>query len=144
MTVHLNDQAFLYGAVAAGVSFLMMLIPVVMATRVSIVGHKQQLARMQRMPFWHKAFLDVLALAVSIYGLYTFRNRLKDLQNLGLKTDDLNLDPLQFVMPHVIRYRVGIIAAEVVSVRVEARLLDRSQMVAAILVCHVNSSRAFQ
>ncbi|QMV44938.1 ABC transporter permease [Cohnella cholangitidis] len=99
MTVHLNDQAFLYGAVAAGVSFLMMLIPVAMATRVSIVGHKQQLARMQRMPFWHKAFLDVLALAVAIYGLYTFRNRLKDLQSLGLKTDDLNLDPLQFVMP---------------------------------------------
>ncbi|TVY02932.1 ABC transporter permease [Cohnella terricola] len=99
MTVHLNDQAFLYGGVAAAVSFLMMLVPVMLATRVSIVGHKQQLARMQRTPFWHKAYLDVLALAVSLYGLYTFRNRLKDLQSLGLNSDDLNLDPLQFVMP---------------------------------------------
>nr|WP_255807676.1 FtsX-like permease family protein [Cohnella mopanensis] len=109
MTVHLNEQAFLYGGVAVAVSFLMMLIPVVMATRVSIVGHKQQLARMQRMPFWHKAFLDVLALAVSIYGLYTFRNRLKDMQKLGLKTDDLNLDPLQFVMPALFVIGAGLL-----------------------------------
>ncbi|MFB9275315.1 ABC transporter permease [Cohnella cellulosilytica] len=99
MTVRLNEQAYLYGGIAAGASFLMMLVPVLLATRVSIVGHKQQLARMQKTPFWHKAFLDVLALAVAFYGLYTFRNRLKDLQTLGLGADDLNLDPLQFVMP---------------------------------------------
>jgi len=99
MTVRLSEDAFLYGGIAAGVAFLMTLVPVLLATRVSIVGHKQQLARMMKTPFWHKAFLDVLALAVAIYGLYTFRNRLKDLQALGLNSDDLNLDPLQFVMP---------------------------------------------
>jgi len=109
MTVHLNDQAFLYGGVAAAVSFLMMLVPVMLATRVSIVGHKQQLARMQRTPFWHKAFLDVLALAVSLYGLYTFRNRLKDLRSLGLNSDDLNLDPLQFVMPALFVIGAGLL-----------------------------------
>jgi putative ABC transport system permease protein len=109
MTVHVNNQAFLYGGVAAVVSFVMMLIPVVLATRVSIVGHKQQMARMQRSPFWHKAFLDVVALAVSIYGLYTFRNRLKDLQSLGLSTDDLNIDPLQFVMPALFVLGAGLL-----------------------------------
>ncbi|QJD84402.1 ABC transporter permease [Cohnella herbarum] len=109
MTVHVNEQAFLYGGVAAAVSFVMLLIPVMMATRVSIVGHKQQLARMQRMPFWHKAFLDVLALAVSIYGLYTFQNRLKDIRSLGLTTDDLNLDPLQFVMPALFVIGAGLL-----------------------------------
>jgi putative ABC transport system permease protein len=109
MTVHINEQAFLYGGLAATVSFVMMLIPVLLATRVSIVGHKQQLARMQRMPFWHKAFLDVLALAVSIYGLYSFQNRLKDLQSLGLNTDDLNIDPLQFVMPALFVVGAGLL-----------------------------------
>ncbi len=109
MTVRLNADAFLYGGAAAAVSFLMMLIPVILATRVSIVGHKQQLARMQRMPFWHKAFLDVAALAVSIYGLYTFRNRLKDLKNLGLGADDLRIDPLQFVMPALFVLGAGLL-----------------------------------
>lgn len=109
MTVHLNSQAFLYGGIAAVVSFLMMLIPVILATRVSIVGHKQQLARMQRTPFWHKAFLDVAALAVSIYGLYTFQNRLKDLKSLGLNTDDLQIDPLQFVMPALFVLGAGLL-----------------------------------
>jgi putative ABC transport system permease protein len=109
MPVHLNDKAFLYGGIAAVVSFLMMLIPVMLATRVSIVGHKQQLARMQRMPFWHKAFLDVAALAVSIYGLYTFNNRLKDLKSLGLNTDDLKIDPLQFVMPALFVLGAGLL-----------------------------------
>jgi putative ABC transport system permease protein len=109
MTVRLNDKAFLYGGIAALVSFFMMLIPVIRATRVSIVGHKQQLARMQRTPFWHKAFLDVAALAVSIYGLYTFQNRLKDLKSLGLNTDDLQIDPLQFVMPALFVLGAGLL-----------------------------------
>jgi len=109
MTVRLNEQAFLYGGIAAAAAFLMMLVPVLLATRVSIVGHKQQLARMQKTPFWHKAFLDVLALAAAFYGLYTFRNRLKDLQSLGLGADDLNLDPLQFVMPALFVVGAGLL-----------------------------------
>ncbi|MFC5406969.1 ABC transporter permease [Cohnella soli] len=99
MTVRLNKDAFVFGGIAALTAFVMTLVPVLLATRVSIVDHKRQLARSQRMPFWHKAFLDVICLAVSIYGLYTFDKRLKDLKALGLKSDDLTIDPLQFVMP---------------------------------------------
>ncbi|RKP52914.1 ABC transporter permease [Cohnella endophytica] len=109
MPVHLNNQAYLYGGIAAGASFLMMLIPVFLATRVSIVGHKQELARMNRMPFWHKTFLDLAALAVSIYGLMTFNSRLKDLKSLGLDSDDLRVDPLQFVMPALFVLGAGLL-----------------------------------
>ncbi|RKP45886.1 ABC transporter permease [Cohnella endophytica] len=109
MTVHMNSQSYVYGGIAALTAFVMTLIPVLLATRVSIVGHKQQLARMNRMPFWHKAFLDVAALAVSIYGLYTFQKRLKDLTSLGLKSDDLNIDPLQFVMPALFVVGAGLL-----------------------------------
>jgi len=109
MTVRINEQAYLYGGIAAGASFLMMLVPVLLATRVSIVGHKQQLARMQKTPFWHKTFLDVLALATAFYGLYSFRNRLKALQSLGLGEDDLRLDPLQFVMPALFVVGAGLL-----------------------------------
>lgn len=95
----LGPAAFGYAAAAAAGCFLMALIPVIRATRVSIVAHKQQAFRRQSSPFWHKAFLDVLLLAVAFYGLFTFRSRLDHLKALGLTSEDLNLDPLQFVVP---------------------------------------------
>ncbi|WP_040952218.1 FtsX-like permease family protein [Gorillibacterium massiliense] len=99
LPLHLTGKAYLYGAVAAAVAFVMTMIPVLLATRVSIVGRKQEMARSSKRPLWHKAFLDVLALGVSIYGLITFRSRLKDMKNLALGVDDLKLDPLQFIVP---------------------------------------------
>ena len=99
LPVHVNREAFLYAAAAAVVCFLMALVPVIRATRVTIVGHKQQAARRTATPFWHKAFLDILLLAISLYGLYTFRDRLEHLKVLGLDADDLKIDPLQFVVP---------------------------------------------
>ncbi|MCL6456938.1 MAG: ABC transporter permease, partial [Gorillibacterium sp.] len=88
-----------YGAVAAATALLMLLVPVLLATRTTIVGHKQQLARRQRAPLWHKLYLDVVAVAIAVYGLYTFRTRLASMRTLGLGSTDLNIDPLQFVVP---------------------------------------------
>ncbi|MBW5447961.1 FtsX-like permease family protein [Cohnella sp. CFH 77786] len=109
MPVHLNREAYLYGGLAAVVSFLMTMVPVLLATRVSIVGHKQQLARFVKLPLWHKAFLDILALGVAIYGLFTFRTKLKDIQNLGLDADSLRIDPLQFVVPALFVLGTGLL-----------------------------------
>ncbi|MDI4650003.1 ABC transporter permease [Cohnella hashimotonis] len=99
LPVRLTAEAYRYGACAAAVSFLMLMISVGLATRANIVGHKQQLARQGKTPLWHKLCLDLVALALAIYGLYTFRSRLQDLQRLGLGADDLRIDPLQFIVP---------------------------------------------
>lgn len=99
LPVRITEETYRYGAIAAVSCFVIILIPIVLATRVSIVGHKQQLARLVKLPLWHKMFLDVIAIALALYGLYTFRNRLADLQSLGLGATDLNIDPLQFVVP---------------------------------------------
>lgn len=109
LPVRVTAVAYRYGAIAAGVCFVIMLIPIVMATRVTIVGHKQQLARLLKTPLWHKMFLDVIALALAIYGLYTFRKRMEDLQSLGLNATDLNIDPLQFVIPALFVMGAGLL-----------------------------------
>ncbi|WP_241674755.1 ABC transporter permease [Paenibacillus luteus] len=109
LPVRLTEEAYRYGAIASAACFIIMLIPIIMATRVSIVGHKQQLARLLKSPLWHKMFLDVIALALAIYGLYTFRKRLVDLQSLGLNADDLNIDPLQFVIPALFIMGAGLL-----------------------------------
>ncbi|MFC3803410.1 ABC transporter permease [Cohnella sp. GCM10012308] len=99
LPVHLTAEAYRYGACAAAACFLMLMVSVGLATRANIVGHKQQLARQGKTPLWHKLCLDLIALGLAIYGLYTFRSRLQDLQRLGLDTDDLRIDPLQFIVP---------------------------------------------
>ncbi|RCW47399.1 ABC transporter permease [Paenibacillus prosopidis] len=109
LPVRLTSESYRYGAIAAVACFVIMLIPIIIATRVTIVGHKQQLARLLKSPLWHKMFLDVIALALAIYGLYTFRKRLADLQSLGLNADDLNIDPLQFVVPALFIMGAGLL-----------------------------------
>ncbi len=99
LPVRITEEAWEYAAITAGACLLIMMIPVIAATRISIVGHKQQLARLLKTPLWHKLFLDVIALGLSLYGLYNFRKRQADLQALGLGADDLSIDPLQFVIP---------------------------------------------
>ena len=99
LPVYINKQSNLYSTIAAIVVFVMVLIPVSLATRVSIVGHKQGISRAQKASLWHRMFLDVVLLLVSIYGLNLFRTRIRDMRSLGLSSNDLQIDPLQFVVP---------------------------------------------
>ncbi|OXM87959.1 ABC transporter permease [Paenibacillus rigui] len=99
LDVSLNREAFLYALAAIACSLVMTLIPVFLATKVTIVGHKQQSARQQKKSFWHTYFIDVILVAVSLYGLYNYKTRIKDLLALGLKSGDLRVDPLLFLIP---------------------------------------------
>jgi len=64
----------LYALAAALIAIIAMVFPVRRYTRGSIVTQKQKKNKKVR-PFWQKAFLDVIALGVSIYGLYSFNTQ---------------------------------------------------------------------
>lgn len=106
---HLNQDAFLYALVAVISSLFMTIIPVILATKVSIVGHKQLAARLHRSSFWHRYALDIVVIAVSLYGLYTYKTRMKDLLSLGLKSGDLRIDPLLFLIPALFILGMGLL-----------------------------------
>ncbi|NHN30682.1 FtsX-like permease family protein [Paenibacillus agricola] len=99
LDVRLNEEAFQYGLYAVLCSVVMTLLPVIFAMKATIVGHKQQMARQSGLSFWHKYGIDVVLLAISLYGLYTFRRRMSDMQALGLDVTDLQMDPLLFLVP---------------------------------------------
>lgn len=99
LTVRLDGEAYRYAGAAALGSFIMMQIPVFLATRVTIVGRKQSMARADRKPLWHRLFLDVIATGAALYGLRTYRSRLETLQSFGLGEGVLKIDPMQFVVP---------------------------------------------
>ncbi|UUZ79208.1 ABC transporter permease [Paenibacillus sp. P26] len=99
LKVKLTGEAYQYGLVAVLCSLVMTIMPVLLATRTTIVGHKQQMARQQKASFWHKYFIDVVLVGVALYGWQTFRRRMADLQSLGLEAADLQIDPLLFLVP---------------------------------------------
>lgn len=99
LIVELNGTAYKYALYAVAFSLVMTLIPAFLATRTSIVGHKQQMARMSKISFTHKYFIDVLLLGIAIYGLQTFKRRMTDLQSLGLDSAIFKVDPLLFLVP---------------------------------------------
>lgn len=106
--VKLGQEAYQYGLIAVIASVGMVLIPAVLATRVSIVGHKQTLARKNKLSFVHKIYLDVVLLAVSMYLLQSFKRRMDDLVALGLDSLDMKVDPLLFVVPAFFIFAMGL------------------------------------
>lgn len=109
MEAHLDKSVYLYGIYALGFGMLMIMIPGFMATRTSIVGHKQQLARKQKSMLWHKLFLDVVLVAISIYGLRTFNRRMEELSSLGADATQFAIDPLLFVVPTLFTVGLGLL-----------------------------------
>ncbi|CAM4222766.1 putative ABC transport system permease protein [Paenibacillus endophyticus] len=109
LDVSLSSDAYKVAAAAVAAAIILILIPAFMATRVSIVSHKQQAARLNKPTFWHKTGLDVVLVAVSVYLLYNFNKRQDDLQRLGLDSDSLQLDPLLFFMPSLFALGGGLL-----------------------------------
>ncbi|GAA3404691.1 ABC transporter permease [Paenibacillus hodogayensis] len=113
LLVEVNATAYKYALYAVGFSLLMTLIPAFLATRASIVGHKQQMARMTKMSFWHKYFIDVALLGVALYGLQSFKRRMTDLQSLGLDSANFKVDPLLFLVPALFTLGLGLLLLRV-------------------------------
>lgn len=105
----LSYEAYRYALTAVACSVFMTLLPVFTATRATIVGHKQQLARVRSVTLAHKFGLDIILLGISLYGLYSFRRRISDLKALGLDSLDFKVDPLLFVVPALFILGLGLL-----------------------------------
>lgn len=106
LQVNIGEEVYNYAFVAVVCSLMMTLIPAFIATKTTIVGHKQQKA--QNRSFWHKYFLDVIFLTVSIYGLSTFYRKLNDLQQMGLDAIHFRIDPMLFLIPALFILGMGL------------------------------------
>ncbi len=92
--VILSGEVFLYAAAAVLIAVFMMTVPVIKYSGVSIVHLKQSRARKKK-SLWKKIYLDVICLAISLYGYYSFRRN-----NQNVLADVLSgkaLDPLLYV-----------------------------------------------
>ena len=84
---------WLFALGAAVISIGTMVIPAIKYAKVGIVDHKRRRHK-QSKPLWQKLFLDVILLAVSMYGLYSYNNQMAFLSQ---QVDGgASLDPLLY------------------------------------------------
>lgn len=102
-------DAYWYGIIAVLIFMATMLIPVLMASRTNIVKLKRSKSRNTNKPIWQKFFLDFLLLAVSVYGLVTYYNRLELAQSTGVAGSEASMDPLLFLLSTLFILAVGLI-----------------------------------
>lgn len=113
LQVSLTSSAYKVAAIAVCGAIVLILIPAFLATRVSIVGQKQQMARLTKMSFWHKTGLDIILVSLALYLLHNFNNRQADLKRLVLDSDALQVDPLLFLMPALFALGGGLLVLRV-------------------------------
>ncbi|MCI8624722.1 MAG: FtsX-like permease family protein [Lachnospiraceae bacterium] len=95
LQVEINGTVLLYGLGAALVSVAAMVLPVIKHSRVTIVDYKRKRGRKSDKALWQRMFLDILLLAVALYGYYSFYQQ----QDITLKKvlSGESIDPLLFI-----------------------------------------------
>lgn len=89
-----TPEVFLFALGGAFISVLIMTLPTLKHARLSIVHLKQSKATGKR-SWWEKCFLDVIFLAIAVYGYYNFHKNADSLVLSALKNEPL--DPLLYV-----------------------------------------------
>ena len=111
LPVELNQEALIYSGIASVFSICAMVFPAARYAKTSIVGHKQRKNAKSQTPMWQKLFLDVILLAISIYGLYTFNGQ-KELLAMRVQEGG-SLDPLLFLSSSLFMLGAGLLAVRI-------------------------------
>jgi putative ABC transport system permease protein len=113
LSVNLSQKAYLYSLIAMVLFMVAMLIPAIMSSRVSIVLFKQKRSRERKWTFWERYFIDVILLAVSCYGLYSYNRQQKVLFISGLKGTEMVIDPLLFIISTLFILGAGLVCLRI-------------------------------
>lgn len=106
LPVEFTKETWYYAAVAAGISILVMTLPALKHSRLTIVKLKQQKA-IKGKPLWEKLFLDVICLGGALYGYYTFSKK-QDLLAVDVLKGEA-LDPLLYLSSSLFIVGMGLL-----------------------------------
>ncbi|WP_416147276.1 ABC transporter permease [Salipaludibacillus sp. HK11] len=98
LPVSLTNEAYMYAFWTVVACVFMVMIPVFLAACENIISHKQDSARMQGHAWWHKLYLDVILLLITLYGWTVFEHR-QSASEGSVNGDMIQIDPLLFLIP---------------------------------------------
>lgn len=109
LNAKLSIAAFLYAVLAVGVFFIATIVPVVPASRITIVGHKQSKARKQSKPFWQKSYLDFIMTILPVAWLWWHNRQEEILISQGVTDTSATMNPLMFAASTLFILGAGLI-----------------------------------
>lgn len=101
-----DTDVLLYGLAAMAACVLIMTLPALKHSRLTIVKLKQQKAA-KKHSWWEKCFLDIICLAVALYGYYSFSRHQVALVENVLKGEPL--DPLLYISSSLFIVGMGLL-----------------------------------
>jgi putative ABC transport system permease protein len=107
LDVQLNQDAILFSLLAAFLSILTMLLPVISFSRVTIVDHKRGKSGKRRAAFWQRFYLDFLCFGVASYAYYNFNNQREHMATNLREVP--SVDPLIFLSSSLFIIGLGLI-----------------------------------
>lgn len=93
----LSLDAFIYALVAIVIFFVTTMVPIIPASKLSIVKYKQSKARVVKMSLWEKGFADVILLAGSLIWYYFTARSIERLFADGSYISDGAINPMYFI-----------------------------------------------
>lgn len=106
--VDFSLNTLIYAVLSVLIAVGSSMIPAIIFARSTIVNLKQQMARADRKPLWHRFYLDIVLLAISAYGWYLFYENQYISLATGLTNDQLQVDPLLFFVPAITIFALGL------------------------------------
>ena len=99
LQVNLTTTALWAGLAAVAITLVAEVVPALGASRHTIVSYKQERARLMRLPWWQRVFLDVLLLIPAGYGAYLLRQQGSLVAQAAGAAGDPFRNPLLFLVP---------------------------------------------
>ncbi len=93
----LSLDAFIYALIAVVIFFITTMLPIIPASKLSIVKYKQSKAKVVKMSLWEKLCIDVILIAGSLVWYFLTARSIKKLFADGTYVSDGTINPLYFV-----------------------------------------------
>lgn len=121
-----------FGVVAVCITIIAALLPVLVASRSTLVDEQQQAARTLRSPFWQRYYLDLLLLIPPAYGIYQLN---RSGQSGAASGADPLTNPLPSLIPLFLCFALGLLAVRLIPTLLEvlARLAKRPSWTAPLV-----------
>lgn len=98
LPINMTQTALRAGLLAIALALFAQVVPTLSASRDTIITYKQEQARAFKKPWWQRAWVDFILLALSIYGFYLLQQQ-GQLIAVGETQTDPFSNPLLFVLP---------------------------------------------
>src|SRR5699024_11725193 len=102
LPIELLPTSYLYAFGAVFLSILMIMIPVFIASKQSIVDHKQNKEHTDSPFKWYKMLIDLSLVGIAVYGLFSFQK-----QQASTPGEEVYMDPILSFLPAVFIIGLG-------------------------------------